>query len=537
MQAMRQPLVLINSGAYAHQELAAQFGPLPPAFLPVGMSRLYEHQIRTLMVIGGDICLSLPQSFDIPEPDSRRLAELGVTVIRTPDGLALGAGVLAALAAAGFDHRPLRILHGDTLIEGVDFAKDDLFAVAEGGDGYRWAHVAIDGDGYVEGIPTVGASQAAELRLCGYYSFSSTATFCERLVMASGDFVDALGQYAGDHPVIGEKPAAWLDFGHVQTFFLSRRTVTTARHFNSLEISPTAVRKRSPSTEEKIRCEARWLASAPPPLQPFCARVLAEGEDSKGYFYDTEYEYLPTLAELLVFGRLNSASWTRILSSCERFLCLATENATKPGEERLDSLVIDKTRSRLETYARTSGFSLTGPNRLNGRAAPSLSDCVDGIARRLQGSEDIPSVMHGDFCFSNILYDFRTERIRVIDPRGQTSQGAFSQHGDLRYDAAKLMHSIWGGYDIIIAGRHVCRRPEPHVFEFHLPEDGVRKRLERSAKEITIAGAQLGGDVVLAATVSLFLSMLPLHSDRPDRQEAFIANALRLYMALEGADR
>lgn len=533
MQANRQPLVLINSGAYAHQELAAQFGTLPPAFLPVGMGRLYELQVRSLEAVGGDICLSLPRSFEIPKPDAERLTELGVTVIRTSDDLPLGAGVLAALAAAGFDHRPLRILHGDTLIEGVDFTKDDLFAVSEGDDGYRWAHVSVDDDGFVKSVP----SEGAELRLCGYYAFGSAAVFCERLVMAGGDFVDALRGFAGDRPVVGAKPGAWLDFGHVQTFFLSRRTVTTARHFNSLEISSTSVRKRSPSTEEKIRCEARWLRAAPPPLQPFCARVLAEGEDSKGYFYETEYEYLPTLAELLVFGRLNSASWTRILGSCEKFLRLSSENSAETGEERLRSLVIDKTETRLEAYARTSGFSLTQPNRLNGRAAPSLNECLEGIARRLQGCKDVPSVMHGDFCFSNILYDFRTDRIRVIDPRGQNSQGAFSLFGDLQYDAAKLMHSIWGCYDIIIAGQHACRRTAPHDFEFVLPEDGVRHRLESSAKELTIAGAQLGGDVILAATTSLFLSMLPLHSDRPDRQEAFIANALRLYMALEGVEQ
>jgi hypothetical protein len=29
--------------------------------------------------------------------------------------------------------------------------------------------------------------------------------------------------------------------------------------------------------------------------------------------------------------------------------------------------------------------------------------------------------------------------------------------------------------------------------------------------------------------------MLPLHSDRPDRQRAFIANALRLYAELDAA--
>jgi hypothetical protein len=34
---------------------------------------------------------------------------------------------------------------------------------------------------------------------------------------------------------------------------------------------------------------------------------------------------------------------------------------------------------------------------------------------------------------------------------------------------------------------------------------------------------------IIAIVVHLFLSMLPLHSDRPDRQRAFLANALRLF--------
>lgn len=32
----------------------------------------------------------------------------------------------------------------------------------------------------------------------------------------------------------------------------------------------------------------------------------------------------------------------------------------------------------------------------------------------------------------------------------------------------------------------------------------------------------------------LFLSMLPLHADAPDRQDALLANAMRLFFELEG---
>lgn len=35
---------------------------------------------------------------------------------------------------------------------------------------------------------------------------------------------------------------------------------------------------------------------------------------------------------------------------------------------------------------------------------------------------------------------------------------------------------------------------------------------------------------IMPATILLFLSMIPLHFDKPYRQEAMLANALRLYV-------
>ena len=50
-----------------------------------------------------------------------------------------------------------------------------------------------------------------------------------------------------------------------------------------------------------------------------------------------------------------------------------------------------------------------------------------------------------------------------------------------------------------------------------------------------MGGVRLGSAVVWAAMTSLFLSMPPLHADRPDRQQAFVANALRLHGEREAA--
>lgn len=48
------------------------------------------------------------------------------------------------------------------------------------------------------------------------------------------------------------------------------------------------------------------------------------------------------------------------------------------------------------------------------------------------------------------------------------------------------------------------------------------------ASEFGVSESQL-----YAMQIQLFLSMLPLHNDRPDRQLGFIGNAYRLYDRLQ----
>src|ERR1700679_2416947 len=111
MEAIR----LIMSGAIVGQELAVEFGPLPPAFLPVGAHRLYELQMAELSG-AGPVHLVLPEAFAPSDYDLDRLAALGVESIRIPDGLKLGEAVVYALNSLGKGDLPVHILHGDTLI-------------------------------------------------------------------------------------------------------------------------------------------------------------------------------------------------------------------------------------------------------------------------------------------------------------------------------------------------------------------------------------------------------------------------------------
>ena len=66
-------MFLIMSGAYVTEDLKAEFGTIPPAFLPLGNRRLFQHQIQKIPK-GKSIYLSLPDSYKIPEVDNTWLA-------------------------------------------------------------------------------------------------------------------------------------------------------------------------------------------------------------------------------------------------------------------------------------------------------------------------------------------------------------------------------------------------------------------------------------------------------------------------------
>ena len=61
-------------------------------------------------------------------------------------------------------------------------------------------------------------------------------------------------------------------------------------------------------------------------------------------------------------------------------------------------------------------------------------------------------LIHGDFCFNNILCDPLYTTVKLIDPRGESAprNNYPPGYGDSRYDLVKLFHSIGGHYDSIV---------------------------------------------------------------------------------------
>ncbi|MAF49210.1 MAG: hypothetical protein QGH73_17900 [Rhodospirillales bacterium] len=518
---------LITSGAYVGPEFTSEFGQIPPAFLPVGNRRLYEHQAEWVSGFTGRRLISLPADFIIPATDAERLDQLGFNIISVPPNLSLGKSVLHVLAEAKATSGALSILHGDTLVHGIPIDAGDVVSEGITSSYYSWAEYERGETGAVrffDGLPS-GADERCVLS--GYFSFSDTALYISALESSGARFIEALNVYAAAKPLDIVGGSQWLDFGHMELYHQSVAKMPTHRAFNRLDISRRTAIK---SSDDKFQmdAEANWYETIPHRLSIFMPRYLGR---CPGNGYETEYLYLSTLADLYVFGRLPVYVWQHIFQSCGEFMSLCGEYPTPGDTPSADDIYLEKTLQRLQEFSQLSGVDLDQSWTYAERALPGLkSIALENFEKIPAASENDLRIVHGDFCFSNIFYDFRANTIRTVDPRGHMGGTRPSIYGDARYDIAKLYHSVAGGYDFIIAGRYRLVDDGAHAISIDIPDLAGCGDVIGSFMDSSFAGRRPRDAASNPIAVLLYLSMLPLHADNPGRQRALLANALRLHI-------
>ena len=441
----------------------------------------------------------------------------------------------AGLAAAGGDG-PVRVLLGDTLVlDGFECETDTVFA-ADVEDSSRWCVVATSPGGIVSAFHDKQALEGTRhSALVGYYHLMDSAHLRSAVASAraSGEreLSAALSRYGERHPIAARAVAEWLDFGHVDNFVQAKHRLLQSRFFNSLKVDPVLNTITKVSTDDaKLQDELAWYQALPDELKVLTPRIVNHQRANGGLEVVQEYYGYPTLAELYVFGDLPADAWR---STLHRVMAIHQhlrryEGPVPPGD--IVEMYSSKTIERLRVLAAGSAEWAAQLERtdvsLNGRPLrnlPALRSAIDRKAHELSESTS-GSIIHGDFCFSNILFDFPNQIIRLIDPRG--SFGAKGIYGDPRYDMAKLRHSVCGRYDFIVADM------------FTIQVDDGSARAEICGDATAVAVAEMFDDMLTAAGYDLdairfiegllFLSMLPLHQGKPLRQQMMYFTGLNL---------
>ncbi|TKF36290.1 capsular biosynthesis protein [Enterovibrio norvegicus] len=528
-------MFLIASGAYCSAELQSEFGSLPPSFLPLGNRRLFQHQIENV-VLEEKVYISLPESFEVADCDKQWLLDRNVQLISLPEQLSLGESIVAALNLMDFEEGDsLTLLYGDTLLTAAYPNQQDCVTVSDVEDNYQWAYINQDQDGkpWLQERSNYQVNNTNQV-VNGFFRFSDPKGLIKSLVAKRWNFLEGVSHYHQSHPMTVISAQNWLDFGHIHTYFRSKASFTTQRSFNELEITSDSVKKSS-SNNNKIEAEALWFENIPSKLRRFLPQLLNIDIKENNVSYELEYLHHTALNELFVFGRLPIMTWKRILKGCFSFIDACQSHASQNfTHQSLEHTFKGKTSERLSVFCDTQKIDPKSIWNFNGNKKHSIESLLTLANKHLPRGKAQSTVIHGDFCFSNILFDFRTSSIKTIDPRGLTSNGDFSIYGDVRYDIAKLSHSVIGEYDWIIAGYYKLSR-KGYCINFNLSSndtlyDVQSLFIDKVKKKYGISYVEL-----LAMQLHLFLSMLPLHCDDESRQFALFANAFRIANLLEEA--
>lgn len=522
--------LLILSGAYCTAELSAEFGELPPAFLPVGNQRLFEHQVA--LSHGGRVFLTIPGNFVIPRSDQSKLDQLGVRIIRTPPSLSLVEAIQMALEVVEA-HGMIKLLLGDTLIEREYPCKADFVGVRETDSLYRWTYLDGNGEGPIfrEGM---GAHLADRKIVVGFFSFSSIEVLKKALVRSSS-LAHVLDYYNSNIPLDIYEVRDWYDFGHQVLYYQSRRHLMVSRAFNHISSDGQKVNKSS-SQIDKLAAERAWYDGVMGDLALHIPRMVGVKADMPPGSYTLEYLNFPTLSDLFVFGNLPRQVRLHVLEKALDVLEIM--HARRPEDVEAANmlaqifhrdLVIRKSRDRIVDFLKHRSTDAL-PRNLNGQDLPGVLEMVQHLIDNLRPTLNTDICFwHGDFFFGNMFFDFRANRVLAIDPRGMIDKGQPSLFGDRRYDIAKLTHSVVGYYDRIISGRVQCKIKSGDwmIALDRSDEDRVVEKMYWNRLETRF---DVKRDEILAMTALLFFSMLPLHADSTERQETLLANACRLYL-------
>lgn len=307
-----------------------------------------------------------------------------------------------------------------------------------------------------------------------------------------------------------------------------------ARFFNMLSGDNHTVVKKSENIE-KIKKEYEFYYLLPEDMKQWFVRPYDYKEEGASASYSMKRYHMADLAIRYVHGAIKSAEFDEIMDNL--FYFIVHRKVKKVSNEEYEiaatGLYIAKVDERIEKLKTMKGYDRIALQIEALTPYKNIDEIVDKYKllyksiREGKNFEPVQVVGHGDLCFSNILYNHDANLCMLIDPRGALTEDDL--YMDPYYDLAKLSHSICGHYDYFNSDLYSItmdanmqakidvdcdNREYVRIFKNYLEKNGLDLRLIRLYE------------------ASLFLSMLPLHMDRPQKVFAFILNAIAILDSL-----
>ena len=504
-------LGILLSSTYIDENLNLYYGAVPPSFLPVSGKRLYHKQIEVLSESCNKIVLTLPADYILPDIDAIFLKEINVDVLRLRVNLSIVEAIKHILLTYP-DYSCVEILYGDTLVFG-SLSENEFALVKKPNDEVWGSNRSIDSFSIKQG-------HNDSLVMAGRFCLSDCGLFIATIIDNNFELMNILEKYNEINPFQYFETDLWYDFGHLSTIQKSILSVPESRHFNNISVLENRVRKSSVNSR-KLLAEVSWYLNIPDEYRKYTAVII----NTSTFAYEIEYISDPTFQDLLIFGNHSEQTWRNIFRVVVKYFHHALDMRLNEGfastpRLELRSLVEEKTKTRLSLFLNaTSSLEDFDSSEIRRLLSEDFIDFnvhqIDSLTERHLG------FFHGDMCASNIFWSPSNNSLKLIDPRGGGANDGFGIIGDIRYDVAKLYQSFVLGYDFVMKGAYNYSEAS-HIRSLVVLDDGKKSFFETEFNEMVCEPLGIRLDEIRSISLLLLTGLLPLHSDRPDRQNAFL---------------
>lgn len=544
MTDLRNTPVIILAAGRTPSWMETLFGVSCVAMLPINGRPVIHWSLRYLKSIGCKTLKICIRSDELRLPDfvGRVFSDqFEIDFIHPDQDRGAGYSLNAALKELQSDSDALIIL-GDTLFslpQGIEFDKEASFVLVDQADrSSRWCVARLDKNGLIKewiNNPTTNPDNLPALIGVYYLHRIGLAQInlerCAAEQSGNLSISDALDPYLCEGKgVVALHPSEWMDCGNFDLLTSSRQHLIQSRSFNTISIDSNKGTLTKTSTDrKKFRNEINYYRLLPNDLSLMFPRLIDFNCEAAPLSMTLEYYPYPTLSEKLVFEELDERWWKPVVSRLGVVIDSFASHEAHFDSNLISDFYWSKTLDRIDAFeaqnkeclslVRSDVMLINGEQYFGwNHLKPRFSALLKFIGRNAKGA-----AIHGDFCFTNILIDPLTRIIKLIDPRG--SLGETGIYGDLQYDAAKLLHSVHGGYDFIVHDMFSIER-NSYGWKLDIFRSESSRRVLSHLHEMLSERFNLHSVKLIESL--LFLSMPPLHQDFPDRQTAMWVRGIQL---------
>ncbi|MBB1554332.1 hypothetical protein HG442_002875 [Candidatus Gracilibacteria bacterium] len=370
----------------------------------------------------------------------------------------------------------------------------------------------------------------------GIYFLKNPDNFFDELER-NKNFYNALEKYFKNNSgILLNHNDGYYDLGHLDEYYKSKIDFLRVRSFNSLEYDDfRGIITKKSSNKEKLLWEINWFKNLPSDLKNFTPRLVDynEGEDVT---YSLEFYGYSSLADIFLYSKYSDSYLKNILSKLINYISYLKSNYNDKNYsiKNFYDIYLDKTFVRISDLLKNpilKNIYDLDFLEINGKKYKNIKDIISEkglqkiVNEKLYKTEDC-TIIHGDLCFSNILFDVYNGIFKLIDPRGKF--GELGIWGDIKYDIAKLRHSVHGKYENIISDLfNLNYSIDTKKFEFEYFNGETKNIINFFDGEVQKLGYDINTIKYIEAL--LYLTMIPLHSDSLNRQIVMYLTATILF--------